>query len=91
MSNKINDLAYNQKLSIFSIHFHLYGEIKNLFKSMTCLILPLISIRGNKDYGVRFCTGFRKRLSGKGFAKLSTLVGMGTYKHLRINPPFKWS
>ena len=25
-----------------------------------------------------------------GFAKLSTSVGMGTYKSLRINPPFKW-
>lgn len=89
MSNKINDLAYNQKLSILSIHFPLYGEIKTLVKSMACLILPLISIRGNKDSGVRFCTGFIKRLSGKGFAKLSTSVGMGTYKHLHINTPFK--
>ena len=85
MSIKINDLAYNQKLSVSAIHFVLYTPTKTLFKSIACKLRPLNNISGHKGLLI----GFKKRLAGIGFAKLSTSVGMGTYKHLRINPPFK--
>ena len=92
MSIKINDLAYNQRLSILAIHFILCLPKKTLFKSIAYKLYPIITISGHKGH----CRFFRLFLAyfrfaftalGNGFAKLSTSVGMGTYKHLRINPP----
>ena len=83
MCNKINHLAYNQKLSILTIHFALNSQIKTVVKSITYSLCPLITIIGHK---VKF--GLGKLLSGMGFAKLSTRVGIGTYKQLRTNSPF---
>ena len=82
MSNKINDLAYNQKLWILSIHFILCALRKTLVKSIGCVLCPLITIIGHFGLG--------KLLSGIDFAKLSTSVGMGTYKHLHTNTPFRF-
>ena len=86
MSNKINHLAYNKKLSILVIHFLFNSRIKTLVKSMGYKLCPLINIIGNR---VGF--GSDKLLSGMGFAKLSTSVGMGTYKQLHINSSHRFS
>jgi hypothetical protein len=83
MSSKINGLAYNKKLSILTIHFLLNSQIKTLVKSIAYSLCPLITIIG---HWVGFGSG--KILSGRGFAKISTSGGMGTYKQLRINSPF---
>ena len=88
MCNKIKHLAYNQTLSIRSIHFILPSFLKTLIKSVGYILSPINIISGHYrtvpgDFG--FGMGGLK----KGFAKLSTLVGRGTYKSLRINIPFK--
>ena len=83
MCNEINHLAYNQKLSLLTIHFALNSQIKNLVKSIAYSLCPLITIIGHK---VKF--GLAKLLSGMGFAKISTSGGMGTYEQLRTNSPF---
>ena len=95
MFNRINDLAYNQRLSILAIHFILCLPRKNLVKSTAYKLSPIIPISGHKDHCRFFglCLAyFRFAINAlrNGFAKLSTSVGMGTYKSLRINPPFKW-
>lgn len=92
MFNRINDLAYNQRLSILAIHFILCLRLKNLFKSIAYKLRPIIPISGHKGHCRFFglCPAyFRFAINALAdrFAKLSTSVGMGTYKHLRINPP----
>ena len=95
MFNKINNLSYNQRLSILAIHFILCLRLKNLVKSIAYKLRPIIPISGHKDHCrfFRLCLAYFRCVINplrNGFAKLSTSVGMGTYKHLQINPPFKW-
>jgi len=84
MCNKINGLAYNQKLSILTIHFLLNSQIKTLVKSIGYVLCPLNVFSGHK----KFYIGLENKTLGRGFAKLSTSWGRGTYKQLRTNSPF---
>lgn len=88
MSNRINDLAYNRKLLILSIHFNLSIFLKTLVKSMGYKLSPINIISGHRFFGMCLAY-FRFAINalGNGFAKLSTSVGMGTCKSLQINPP----
>ena len=92
MSIKINDLAYNKRLSILAIHFILCLRLKTLVKSMAYKLYPTITISGHNDHCRFFglCPAyFRFAINAlrNGFAKLSTSVGVGTYKSLRIKSP----
>ena len=90
MPSKINDLAYNQRLSILAIHLNLPPILKTLIKSVGYMLSPINIISGHYRT-VPGYFGFGMGGLKKGFAKLSTSVGMGTYKHLRINPPLRLS
>ena len=87
MSNKINHLAYNQKLCIVSDKSKVNSNPKTLVKSIA------YAIRYVRQYKLEDIVdfGLGKLLVGMGFAKTSTSGGMGTYKQLHINSSHKYS
>ena len=87
MFNKINGLAYNQKLCIVSDKCKVNSNIKTPVKSIA------YAIRYVRQYKLEDIVdfGLGKLLSGRGFAKLSTFWGEGSYKELHINSPLRFS
>ena len=119
MCNKINGLAYNQKLCIVSDKCKVNSNIKTPVKSIAYAIRyvrqykleDIVVVPWSKYLCLnKYYTNMnktwqgllqkipstvkmvcRKILSGRGFAKLSTSGGEGSYKELHINSPLRFS
>ena len=88
MCNKINHLAYNQKLCIVLLFAQMNSIIKNLVKSIAYINLN-VRLWQLEDIVNEIHLRLQKGLLGMGFAKLSTSGGMGTDKQLRTKPTLK--
>ena len=88
MCNKINHLAYNQKLCIVFHFTKVNSIIKSLLKSIAYINLN-VRLWHLEDIVNKNHLRLQKGLLGMGFAKLSTSGGMGTYDHLRTKPTLK--
>ena len=88
MCNKIKHLAYNQMLCIVLICNQMNSIIKTVAKSIAYVNLN-VRLWHLEDIVIDTHLRLQKYYLGRGFAKISTSGGMGTYIQFHTKPTLK--